>query len=112
MQNKFHKNLTLERWKKFPKETQILNIAAEFSRAKNWLIKKDEHKVLNCLDKSFELIDLTINDSKWKKSLKELLRFREVLAEFYIKKDKKLDELVKLFRTLLNFNKFSSQVKI
>jgi len=110
--NKFHKNLTLEKWKKFPKETQILNIAAEFSRAKHWLEEKDNKEVLNCLNRSFELIDLTINDSKWKKSLKELLRFREVLAEFYIKKDKKLDELVKLFRTLLNFNKFSSQVKI
>ena len=102
----------MERWKKFPKETQILNIAAEFSRAKNWLIKKDEHKVLNCLDKSFELIDLTINDSKWKKSLKELLRFREVLAEFYIKENKEFDEFIEIFQTLLNFNKFSSQVKI
>jgi len=112
MQNKFHKNLTLERWQKFPKETQILNIAAEFSRAKHWLEKKDNKEVLNCLNRSFELIDLTINDSKWKKSLKELLRSRDVLAEFYIKKDKKLDELVKLFRTLLNFNKFSSRVEI
>ena len=89
-----------------------MNIAAEFSRAKHWLEEKDNKEVLNYLNRSFELIDLTINDSKWKKSLKELLRFREVLAEFYIKKDKKLDELVKLFRTLLNFNKFSSQVKI
>ena len=112
MENKFHKNLTLEKWRKFPKETQILNIAAEFSRAKNWLAKKDKSEVLNCLNRSFELIDLTVNDLKWKKSLKELLRFRDVLAEFYIKEDKKLDELVKIFKTLLNFNKFSSQVKI
>ena len=112
MKNKFHKNLALERWQKFPKETQILNIAAEFSRAKNWLIKKDEEKVLNCLDRSFELIDLTVNDFKWKKSLKELLRFRDVLAGFYIKKNKDLDEFIKIFQTFLNFNKFSSQVEI
>jgi hypothetical protein len=112
MRNKFHKNLTLERWQKFSKETQILNIAAEFSRAKNWLIKKDENEVLNCLDRSFELIDLTVNDSKWKKSLKELLRFRDVLAGFYIKKNKNLDEFIKIFQAFLNFNKFSSQVEI
>jgi hypothetical protein len=112
MQNKFHKNLTLEKWQKFPKETQILNIASEFSRAKHWLGKKDKDEVLNCLDRAFELIDLTVNDFKWGDSLKELLRFRDILAEFYIKRNKELDEFIKIFQTFLNFNKFSSQVKI
>lgn len=111
-ENKFHKNLDSAKWKKFSKENQLLNIASEFSRAKNWLAKNDENEFLNCLNRCFELIDLTINDYRWSKSLKELLRFREVLAEFYIKKEKNLKEFIKIFKVLLRFNKFTSLVKV
>jgi len=57
-------------------------------------------------------MDLTINDKKWHKALKELLRLREVLAKFYLRKDKNKEEFIKIFRTLLNFNKTTSQVRI
>lgn len=111
-ENKFHKNLDLEKWQSFSKEEQVLNIAAEFSRAKNWLAKNDKQEVLNCLNRAFELIDLTVQDPRWRKALNELLRFREVLAEFYLKKNKTLNEFIKIFKTLLRFNKFTSLVKI
>ena len=112
MKNRYHKNLDMEKWQKFSKQEQILNIAAEFSRAKNWLKKNDNNEVLNCLNRAFELIDLTINDLKWKKSLKELLRLRGILAEFYLQKNKDINEFLKIFQTLLRFNKFTSSVKL
>ncbi|MCK4782014.1 hypothetical protein KAS79_03800 [Candidatus Parcubacteria bacterium] len=112
MENKFHKNLGSQKWQNFSKEEQILNIAAEFSRTKSWLVKNNEQEILNCLNRAFELIDLTINDQRWQKGLKELLRFRDVLAEFYLKKNKNIDEFFKISKTLLNFNKFTSLVKI
>ncbi len=105
--------MTQGKWQKLSKEEQILNIASEFSRTKNLLISKNEKLAMGCLNRAFELIDLTSNDPRWRKgALKELLRFREVLAEFYLKKDKTLEELIKIFKTLLMFNKFSSLVKI
>ena len=112
MTNKYHKNLDLEKWNKFSRQEQILNIAAEFSRTKNWLAKNDEQEVLNCLNRAFELIDLTIQSCRKDKALNYFLRFREVLAEFYIKKNKTNEEFNKIFKTLLMFNKFTSLVKI
>ncbi len=112
MGNKYHKNLSAEKWQKFSKEDQILNIAAEFSRAKNWLAEGEKKQALDCLNRAFELLDLTINDPRWRRGLNELLRFRDVLAQFYIKKDKNTEEFKKIFRTLLMFTKFTSQVKI
>lgn len=113
MKNKYHKSLNSGKWQGFSREEQILNIAAEFSRAKSWLEENDEEEVLDCLNRAFELIDLTINDRRWRKrGIKELFRLRGVLAEFYIQKDKKLNEFLKIFKTLLMFSKFTSQVKI
>ena len=112
MKNRFHKNLTQERWQRFSEEKQILNIAAELSRVKFWLEKKNEEQILNCLNRVFELIDLTINAFKNQRALKELLRFRDVLAQFYINKDKNIEEFKKIFKTLLMFNKFTSLVRI
>lgn len=109
---KIHKNLTQEKWNGFSKETQILNIASELSRAKNWLIKGDREEVNNCIERALELADITINDKKWKKGLKEFFRWRNLLAEFYIDNKKDLLRFIKLFKTLLFFNKFTSQVKI
>lgn len=107
MKNKFHKSLTQERWNSFSKRDQILNIGAELQRAKNWL---EEKQVMNCLDRAFELLDLTLNDKRWKK--RELFLLREALAGFYSKEKKGKKELVNIFRTLLNFSKSISFVKI
>jgi hypothetical protein len=109
---KFHKNLTQEKWQKFSKEKQILNIASELSRTKFWLEKKNEEQILNCLNRTFELIDLTINAFKNQRALKELLLFREILSQFYINKDKNPEEFKKILKTLLMFSKLTSLVKI
>lgn len=101
-----------EKWQKLSKEEQILNIGAELSRAKFWLEEKNEGQVLNCLKRAFELIDITISAWRRQKDLKELLRFREVLAQFYINKDKNIEEFKKIFKTLLMFKKFTSLVRI
>jgi hypothetical protein len=104
--------MTTEKWQKFSKEEQILNIAAELSRAKFWLKEKNREQFLNCLNRAFELIDLTINASRHQRDLKELSRFRDVLAQFYIDEDKNINEFAKIFKTLLMLNKFTSLVQI
>lgn len=49
--------MTSEKWHNLSKSDQILNIAAEFSRAKNWLSKNDADEVKNCLNRAFELLE-------------------------------------------------------
>ncbi len=105
MKLKEHKNLTPERWNDFPHHQRILMIANELNRAKNWLKKKDYTEVKNCYERAFELLDLTIETSKKEGELRELLRFREVLAELYIQKEPKIKENNELYQILLLFDK-------
>ncbi len=110
----FHKNLTQEKWNNLSKDKQILNIVSELVRAKNWLKKADKNYMKNSLDRAFELIDLTVNNrEKWNTGkLKELLRFREMIGEFYIGLNKNINEFIKLIRALLKFDTLTSKVEI
>lgn len=74
--------MELKRWENFNKRQQLLIIAAEFARAKNWQYG-DQEKFLLALERALELIDLTLYDPKWKDDIYILLRLREEVAEFY-----------------------------
>lgn len=108
---KFHKNLTQEKWNILTKHKQILNIVSELTRAKNWMQKKDKQYMRNSLDRALELIDLTVDDKKWhSNSLKELLRFRGILGEFYIGFNENIEEFIKLIKILLKFNILKAEI--
>ncbi|OGZ79427.1 MAG: hypothetical protein A2528_01440 [Candidatus Staskawiczbacteria bacterium RIFOXYD2_FULL_37_9] len=70
------------RWFKFSLAEQMANIGAEIGRAINWRdqSKKDSQMFF---ERGLELLDLTIEDPKNRKRLKELLRVREVLADYF-----------------------------
>ena len=97
-----HTGLTSDKWKTFSVDKQILMIANEMNRAKNWIEKKDFEKVLHCYERAFELIDLTVETSNSRNFNRELLRFREQLALEYIHKEHVFDEV--LYRMLLGLN--------
>lgn len=78
-----HKHLDPVRWNSFPKGQQLLMIASELSRAGKWIERHDVFAVQQCDERAFELIDLTLEDPKWKGGIRELCRFRELLAERY-----------------------------
>ncbi len=107
-----HKNLTQEKWNLLEKDKQILNIGAELMRAKNLLKKNEEVYFKNSLSRAFELVDLTIGDKKWKSGLKEMLRLKEMLGEFYIGVNKNFNDFVNLLKVLLTFNKESEKIKL
>lgn len=108
----FHPSLTQEKWNALTKDKQILNIAAELSRAEH----QRERKVnlQNSLERSMELIDLTIADSgKWKGgALHELLRFREHLGNFYADIPMPNEEMKRAIRCLLDMDAATSTVEI
>ena len=84
----YHKNMTCKKWNQFSKGKQILLIANDINRVKNLLKTDHFDKINQCYERAFELIDLSVNDPKWSKYLKEILRMREVLSHLYILTDK------------------------
>ena len=71
-----------ERWCKFSLLEQMANIGAEIGRAINWS-KKSNEESQKFFERGLELLDLTIEDPKNKKRLKELLLVRETLADYF-----------------------------
>jgi len=99
-----HTGLTSEKWKLFRLDKQILMIANEINRAKNWIEKKDFEKVSHCYERAFELIDLTVDSSKNRSLVNELMRFRELLAKEYVLRVNNTEQNLKLFKVLLSLN--------
>ena len=95
----YHPHLTVERWRTFSWDKRLLNIGSELIRAKNAVKKNDDEARKGAFERALELTDLTIEagtDGKTPGFLRELLRFREMLASFYISPEKKEDEIVNL----------------
>lgn len=106
-QLKLHKNLDQQKWDSFAKDKQILMIANELNRAKNWIARGNPEEVTNCYERAIELLDLTISLTAKRNLLRELLRFRDVLCSQYISEEKDALANQKLFNLLLSINKNS-----
>jgi hypothetical protein len=78
-----HRNLADGKWKKMPFFEQMANIGSEVSRTISWKGKNKEYSN-KAFDRTLELLDMTIDDSKNKGRLKELIRLREVLADYFV----------------------------
>jgi len=104
---KYHQTLTEEKWSAFPFYKQLIMIANELNRAKNWIESKDVEKVKTCYERAFELFYLTIACLKDKRKLKELLRAKEMLGALYMEKMPNLNENIALLKALLSLDKDS-----
>lgn len=84
MENNFqHKELAAGRWKNFSFFEQMANVGSEVERAISWRNKGDKEYSRLAVERALELLDLTIDDSKNQKKLRELLRLREVLVDYF-----------------------------
>lgn len=81
--NIFHTEIK-ERWRTYSVFEQMANIGAEVGRTINWRKKNNQTMSLNAFYRALELIDFSIDDPKNKDSLKEILRVREVLADYFV----------------------------
>ena len=101
----FHKNLTEEKWFAYPQSQQALMIANEINRAKNFIVSQKIDQANGCYERALELTDLTSADPRWRgNSLKELRRFREMLAQQYASKNKNETINQQLYRGLLQLS--------
>lgn len=99
---KWHRELTVEKWRAFGMTKQILMIANELNRVENAIKKADEKEAMNGIERAFELLDLTISIAPRKNMARELLRFRELLALQYVEKRKSPGEVYVLQKVLLS----------
>lgn len=82
-----HHKIKKEKWASFPKKAQLLNIAAELSRIYHGEIfgRQEEKNLRQTYERALELIDLTVQDPKWK-GFKDLYQLREAISALYLKK--------------------------
>lgn len=109
----FHPTLTSEKWQAMPRHQQILNIAAELNRARRALERKETQYLMPSLDRVFELLDLTIEQSAITRGMRrELLRLREMLGEWYVGTEESPDKLRQAMRIFIQLNPTSSQITV
>lgn len=78
-----HEQMAAGRWLEFSLMEQLANIGSEIERAINWKNKNNLPYSQSAFERGLELLDLTVADEKNKTRLKELLRLREMLADYF-----------------------------
>jgi len=112
---KFHGPSTYDRWRTFSIDQKILNIASEFSRAKNGLKRGCLEDVRLAIERALELMDLTLEMECHQQSAqfwREYLRLREMLAECYVDPEINEKDFLDLFRGFLDLNPKVSNLKL
>lgn len=89
--NYFHQELAAGRWFELSLVEQMANVGSEVIRMLKWQKKNSRYAQL-AFERALELLDLTIQDTKNKKQLKEIVRVREVLADFYFENNYQSNE--------------------
>jgi hypothetical protein len=79
----YHKGLTPARWFGMSILEQMANIGSEVSRAISWRDRNADYS-RNALYRALELLDLTVEDPRNVGRLKEILRVREALVDYFL----------------------------
>jgi hypothetical protein len=79
-----HKELASGRWRELSFFDQMANVGSEIGRTITWKMKKNQDYERLAFDRALELLDLTIEDSKNRSRLREIVRVREALADFFV----------------------------
>jgi hypothetical protein len=78
-----HQELASGRWIKMSFFEQMANIGSEVERAMKWKKKGNAEYSKMAFERALELLNLTISDSNNKNRLKELVRLRETLNDYF-----------------------------
>jgi hypothetical protein len=76
-----HSSLTLERWQSFDRHRQVLMIANEMHRGSRLT---DPKALERCYERVLRLVDLTVQCDHRLAFRRELLRWRDGIAELYL----------------------------
>jgi hypothetical protein len=98
-----HTSLPLERWSAFSTDQQILMIANEMHRAGKLDGEEDTSRRQSSYERVLNLTDLTIQATPRRSFRRELLRWRDLVAELYIAAAPDPARHAAAFRALLQF---------
>ncbi len=104
-----HAKLTAARWSEFSLDQQVLMIGNEMNRGRKQVGAEDPSRLRNCYERVLRLVDLTIQVNHLYTLRRELLRWRDVVAELYIAEEATALEHDAAFRCLLRFTPVASQ---
>ena len=79
-----HASLSPDRWRSYARGRQILMIANEMNRASKLLGPEDRGRFLGSYERVLALTDLTVQVSESRSLRRELLRWRDLVAEHYV----------------------------
>lgn len=79
----YHPQIAQETWNAFSLTEQMANVGSEVSRAVNWK-QRDQKSMRLAVYRALELLALSVRDPKNVKGLKELLRVKECIADYFL----------------------------
>ena len=74
--------IDIKKWQQFSLAQQMANIGGEVSRMTAAKEMGDENNLRQSTERALEILDLTINSNQKKSCFRELLRLRDVLADY------------------------------
>jgi hypothetical protein len=104
-----HASLSPERWSAFSLDQQILMIGNEMNRAARWMQPEDRTSLDLSYERVLRLVDLTIEVNSRPTLRRELLRWRDVIAELYISPEADPAGHAAAFRVLLLFTPVAAE---
>ncbi len=84
MSDHLHRELAAGRWKTLRFVEQMANVGSEIERSMNWIAKGRPDYGKRAFERALELLDLTVADPRNRGRLRELLRVREALADYFV----------------------------
>ncbi len=82
-----HAGLSADRWRQFNLDQQILMIANEMHRGLSALAPERVRALKLGYERVLRLVDLTVEVQPRRELRRELLRWRDVIAELYLRED-------------------------
>lgn len=104
-----HASLTNDRWSSFSLDQQVLMIGNEMNRGRKLMGDQDSSRLKNCYERVLRLVDLTVQTNDGYGLRREMLRWRDVVAELYISERPDQQEHDAALRCLLRFTPVASQ---
>ncbi|HXO20013.1 MAG TPA: hypothetical protein VOA87_08830 [Thermoanaerobaculia bacterium] len=104
-----HASLSPERWAAFDLDQQILMIGNEMNRATRLIRLDNRSGLLLAYERILRLVDLTVEVQSGYGLRRELLRWRDLIAEMYIGPAPDADQHATAFRCLLQLTPEASR---
>ena len=96
-----HGSLTYERWSAFSRDQQLLMIANEMNRGSKLLAPEDHPRLTATYERILRLVELTVETRPRHGLCRELLRWRDLVAELYVSRAADPARHRQAFRVLL-----------